>query len=410
MVPFVFLCLAVGSLAAWLLLLTARGGFWRADQRLDEAEGTTPRPGGWPRVAAVIPARNEAATIARAVGSLLGQDYPGSLTVVVVDDQSDDGTAARARAAATGGTTTGAGRLTVVAGKPLPPGWTGKMWALAQGVDCARTTTGEPQFILLTDADIEHAQDAVRRLVDKAEREGLALVSLMVMLHGRGWWERLLVPAFVFFFQKLYPFRWVNDPRRREAAAAGGCMLVRSDALDAVGGIASVRDRLIDDCALAARIKPHGRVWLGLATTSRSIRPYDGLSGLWAMVTRTAFTQLRHSALALIGTVLGMVLVYLGPPVASLYGVVAATMAAPGWPVAAAMATAAMGIAAWAMMAAAWRPTLRLYGSPWWWGVLLPLAGTLFTLMTLDSARLHWQGHGGAWKGRTYGAARSGTA
>lgn len=389
----VLTALGAASLLAWLWLLMFRGGFWRADQRLAEA---TQVRASWPQVVAVIPARNEAQSIGAALLSLLRQDYPGDLRVVVVDDASEDETAARARAA-----DDGAGRVQVVRSETLPPGWSGKVWAMAQGVNQARTIAPHAEFYLLTDADIEHAPDGVRRLVDKALSEGLVLASLMVMLHGRGFWERLLLPAFVFFFQKLYPFRWVNDPRRGEAAAAGGCMLVRADILEAIGGIAAVRDRLIDDCALAARIKRHGAIWLGLAKETRSLRTYDGLEGLWSMVARTAFTQLRHSSGALIATVAGMVLVYLVPPVALGYGIAAL----PGG-----SASAVAGAAAWTTMIAAVRPTLALYGLGWWWGALLPFAALLFTVMTLDSARLHWHGCGGKWKGRSYGAVRSGGA
>jgi hopene-associated glycosyltransferase HpnB len=297
MIDIVWIGLAFASLAAWILLLVRRGGFWRADQRL--ASRTTART-RWPDVSAIIPARDEAETIARAVASLVAQDYPGALRVVVVDDASEDGTAARARAAASG-----ARPVAVMESKPLPPGWVGKIWALAQGIDRAEAEAPRPTYFLLTDADVEHAPGNVRRLVDKAETEGRDLVSLMVMLHTGSFWERLLVPSFVFFFQKLYPFPWVNQPLRSEAAAAGGCMLVRRQTLDRIGGIASVRDELIDDCALAARMKAQGSIWLGLTDDTRSLREYHTLGGLWPMVTRTAFTQLEKSVPGLIATVLG---------------------------------------------------------------------------------------------------------
>jgi hopene-associated glycosyltransferase HpnB len=386
----VWIALTLGALIAWILLLGWRGGFWRADQRLPKQP--TPRA-RWPDVTAIIPARDEAETIERAVASLVAQDYPGELRVIVVDDASQDATATRARAASSG-----ARPAVVMESKLLPPGWVGKIWAVAQGIDRAEATSPRPAYFLLTDADVEHAPNNVRRLVDKAETEGHDLVSLMVMLHTGSFWERLLVPSFVFFFQKLYPFPWVNHPLRSEAAAAGGCMLVRRETLDRVGGIAAVRDELIDDCALAGRIKTQGSIWLGLTDDTRSLRVYQTLGGLWPLVTRTAFTQLEKSVPGLVATVLAMVLVYLVPPFGLGYGVFALQPIVAG-----------ASAAGWAMMIIAVRPTLSLYRLPWWWGVLLPFAALLFTLMTIDSARLHWQGRGGTWKGRRYGCAGSGS-
>jgi hopene-associated glycosyltransferase HpnB len=377
---------AVFSIAIWAGLLFGRGGFWRADQRLPAVPPERP---AWPAVVAVVPARNEAATIAAAVASLLGQDYSGGVRVVVVDDHSDDGTAEKARAVANG-----SDRLTVVTGAALPSGWTGKLWAVHQGLAAAARVAPDAVYVLLTDADIVHDPSSVRRLVAKAEAECLDLVSLMVLLHCQGFWERLLIPAFVFFFQKLYPFPRVNDPKRPEAAAAGGCMLVRRRALDAAGGVAAIRDRLIDDCALAGMIKCSGPIWLGLTKDVRSIRAYESLGDIWRMVARAAFTQLSHSWLALAGTVVGMAIVYLVPPLAVALGL--ATGAA---------VPAIVGVAAWLLMAVAYWPTLRLYGLGLGWAFALPAAGFLYTLMTLDSARRHWQGRGGSWKGRHYGKA-----
>jgi hopene-associated glycosyltransferase HpnB len=398
MIDIAWIGLTLAAVIAWILLLGWRGGFWRADQRLPPA--TRPRT-WWPAVTAIIPARDEAETIERAVASLVAQDYPGELRVIVVDDASQDGTAERARAAVPGprpSAVPSAVPVAIMESKPLPPGWVGKIWAVAQGIDRAEATSPRPAYFLLADADVEHAPDNVRRLVDKAEREGRDLVSLMVMLHTGSFWERLLVPSFVFFFQKLYPFSWVNQPLRSEAAAAGGCMLVRRQTLDRVGGIAAVRDELIDDCALAARIKSQGSIWLGLSDDTRSLRVYHTLGGLWPMVTRTAFTQLEKSVPGLIATVLAMIFVYLVPPLGVGYGVLALQPVAAG-----------AGAAGWAMMIIAIRPTLSLYRLPWWWGVLLPFSALLFTLMTIDSARLHWQGRGGTWKGRRYGCAGSGS-
>lgn len=374
--------LAFLSVAAWIGLLGFRGGFWRADQMLP---ATAPELATWPEVVAVIPARNEAATIGATVGSLLAQDYPGDFTVIVVDDMSDDGTAEAAGRDA---------RLTVIRSQPLQAGWTGKLWAMKQGLGAADAGHADAAYVLFTDADIDHDAESLRRLVGKAERDGLDLVSLMARLRCDGFWERLLIPAFVFFFQKLYPFPWVNDRARTTAAAAGGCMLVRRSALRAIGGVETIRDRLIDDCALAARVKRQGAIWLGLAAGVKSLRRYDTLGDVWDMVARTAFEQLGNSSLALIGTVAALAVVYLAPPLAAV-GVLGG-----GWP------GVAAGLAVWwGMMPMAFAPTLRLYGLPAAWGLTLPLAAVLYMLMTLSSAIRTWRGRGGAWKGRHYGAA-----
>jgi hopene-associated glycosyltransferase HpnB len=373
---------AVAALLAWLFLYGFRGGFWKADQRLGLAAGDR-RP--WPAVAAIVPARNEAATIRRTTASLLGQDYPGPLRVLIVDDGSGDGTAAEAGAA-----DDGSGRLVVETGKVLPSGWTGKLWALSQGIAAGDRLWPETRYLLLTDADVEHAGDNVRRLVEKAESEGCDLVSLMVLLHCQSIWERLLIPAFVFYFQKLYPFSRINDRRRPEAGAAGGVMLVRRSALAEAGGVDAIRGQLIDDCALARRIKARGRIWLGLTTRTRSLRRYDRLRDLWAMVVRTAFTQLDYSPVALAATVVAMTVLYLVPPVAAVLGVF---IDAPA---------AAAGAIACLVMFRMLLPTLRLYRLAPAWALALPVAGLLFTLMTVDSARRHWQGRGSTWKLRDY--------
>ena len=375
------------SLAFWAGLIGFRGGFWRADQRLPDIP---PDLRDWPGIVCVIPARNEAQTIAGTVGSLIDQDYPGPVSVIVVDDNSDDDTF---YAAAASGVAGAEDRLTVVAGKALPPGWSGKLWAVNQGLLTADERHPEAPYVLLTDADIVHGRDSLRRLVAKAETGGLDLVSLMVLLRCEGFWERFLIPAFVFFFQILFPFPWVNDPSRSTAAAAGGCMLVRRSALTRAGGVAAIRDRLIDDCALAGEIKKRGAIWLGLTTRVRSERRYDSLSEIWHMVSRTAFEQLGNSPVLLVGTVAGMGLVYLVPPLAG-FGLLGG-----GWIVAAAGL-----IAWWGLMGTAYAPTLKLYGLSRGWGLMLPLAALLFTLMTVSSALGYWLGRGGAWKGRHYGA------
>jgi len=375
------LVLAWLPVAAWMGLIGFRGGFWRADQVLP---ATPPELAAWPKVVAVIPARNEAATIGVTVGSLLAQDYPGDFAVIVVDDMSDDGTAEAAGRDA---------RLTKIRSQALPAGWTGKLWAVKQGLDAADARHTDAAYVLFTDADIEHDTSNLRRLVGKAERDGHDLVSLMARLRCEGYWERLLIPAFVFFFQMLYPFPWVNDRRRRPAAAAGGCMLARRSALRAIGGVDAIRDRLIDDCALARRFKQQGAVWLGLAAGVKSLRRYDTLGDVWNMVARTAFEQLGNSSLALVGTLAALAVVYLAPPLAAV-GVMG------GWP------GVAAGLAVWwGMMPLAFAPTLRLYGLPPAWGLTLPLAAALYMLMTISSAVRYWRGRGGAWKGRHYGAA-----
>lgn len=375
--------IAAVSLVKWLWLLLSRGGFWRADQRLEQnAEAI----GEWPPIVAVIPARDEAETIYQSVSSLSAQDYPGDLAIIVVDDNSSDATAALALKA-----NDGRRHVEVVSGEPLLAGWTGKMWAVSQGVARAREGFADTEYLLLTDADIYHDPTSLRRLVSKAEKEKLDLVSLMVLLQDSGLWERFLSPAFVFFFQKLYPFRWVNDPENRTAGAAGGCMLVRSSALDRIGGIKTIRQRVIDDCALAMAIKPGGPIWLGLADASYSIRGYDGLAGFWNMVARTAFVQLQHSWLQLFGTVFAMLVIYCVPPVATILGFFAGENVACGF-----------GLAAWAAMSAAYLPTLKLYKRSALEALFLPVLAVLFTGMTIDSALRSLRGGSSRWKGRTY--------
>lgn len=375
---------AFAALLAWLWLALLRGGFWRCDRHLPFG---TSEPDIWPTVAAVIPARNEAETIARSVRSLLVQDYPGGLVVVVVDDQSTDRTTDEVRRAAT------AAKVEIVSGAPLPAGWTGKVWAMHQGLRRVDAVSPMARYVLLTDADIGHGADSLRLLVARAEAEGLDLVSLMVRLRCEAFWERWLIPAFVFFFQKLYPFAWVNDPDRLTAAAAGGCMLVRRAALDRIGGIAAIRGRVIDDCALAAEIAREGRIWIGLARKSHSIRGYDGLSGIWNMVARSAYVQVGNSPLLLAGTVAGMAFLYVLPPAALIAGFIVGDAAA-----------LAFGAAGWALMSALYVPMLLEYGLGAWRAPLLPLVAALYTAMTLSSAWRHYRGRGAAWKGRAYGA------
>lgn len=381
------LALTLVSFLAWTVLLVGRGGFWRADHSIDAPAA----PVLAPAVVAVVPARNEAEGIGRTVRSILSQAYGGPLRLVVVDDHSDDGTAELAHQAAAG--IGAADRLEVVAAADLPAGWAGKMWAVSQGV--ARASESQPEFLWLTDGDIEHAPDTLARLTAKAERDGLALTSLMVLLHNRTAAERLLIPAFVFFFMKLYPFRWVAAGKA--AAAAGGCMLVRRAPLERAGGIESIKDAIIDDCALARRLQQQGPIWLGLTGKSHSLRVYDGIGEIWAMVARTAYTQLRYSPLMLLGTVAGMVLLYLMPLLGLAAGLWLSNPLLAG-----------TGALTWLLMGVAFAPTLQLYRMLPFHGLTLPLAGALYTLMTVDSARRHWLGRGGGWKGRTYAAGTSG--
>ena len=371
------LLLATATFVIWLALIAGRGWFWLAAER--DAGG--PAPAVWPTVVAVIPARDEAESIGKSVTSLLRQDYPGSFSIVVVDDQSTDETAAVAeQAAAAAGF---ADRLTVLAGSALPDGWTGKLWADKQGIDEANVAA--PTYLLLTDADITYAPDTLTRLVTRSEKEGLVLNSLMAKLRATSLAERALVPAFIFFFQMLYPFAWVNRPDRRTAAAAGGCMLVRRDALEAAGGIESIRDALIDDCALARELKYQGPIRLSLTERVASIRAYPTLGDIRQMVARSAYAQLRYSPVILAGTIAGMALTYVAPVLLTIFAGGLAKI---------------LGFVAWEMMAVAFQPTLRLYRASPIWGILLPGIALFYMAFTLDSAYRHMQGAGGMWKGR----------
>jgi hopene-associated glycosyltransferase HpnB len=374
-----------GSALIWVGLLLFWGQFWRADQRLEVGEN--PSHPHWPTVAVV--ARNEAELIGAAVRSHLTQSYSGNLSVVLVDDQSEDGTGAIATQTAQ--LLNQSERLTVLSGKPLPPGWTGKLWAMEQGFRHLQQQPSPPDIVLFTDADIEHPANSLQQLVAKAEAESLDLVSLMVHLRCESFWENLLIPAFVFFFQMLYPFRWVNNPRKKTAAAAGGCALIRFGALKRIGGLESICGALIDDCALGMAVKAGGPIWLGLSNTVRSLRPYDSLESIWNMVARSAYTQLSYSPWLLVGTVIGMTLIYLAPPVGFVVG-----MGLQGFVI------ALTGLTGWLLMSLAYWPTLRLYGGNPLLALSLPLIATFYTLMTIDSARRYWVGQGGAWKGRVY--------
>ncbi len=358
------------ALAIWLVLAFGRGWFWRLRER-DTDEPAAPV--NWPSVVAVVPARNEADGIAASVRSLVTQDYPGSFRIIVVDDQSEDGTAAIVRGL-------GSDRVTVLDGAAHPAGWTGKLFAVHQGVAKA----GAAEYLWLTDADIAHTADNLRALVARAEAGRYVLTSLMARLNCKSFAEKLLVPAFVFFFDMLYPFAWVNDPKAKTAAAAGGCMLVQRRALEAAGGIAAIRGEIIDDCALGRALKAQGPIWLGLSDRAVSTRPYPFIADIRAMVARSAYTQLGYSPLALIGTILGMVLLYVVPVAGLAFGGLCAVF----------------GVLTWALMTVCFQPILTFYRRSPFWGLALPLIGVFYAAFTLDSAVQHWQGRGGLWKGR----------
>jgi hopene-associated glycosyltransferase HpnB len=368
------------ALAIWFYLAIGRGGFWRCTERDD---GAPPPPGAWPRIAVVIPARDEADVIGQCLGSLLSQDYPGPWSVVLVDDNSGDGTASIARHTAT--SCGSSDRLTIVSGAALPHGWTGKLWALSQGVAAAQSLDRDVEYFLLSDADIVYAPEMLRWLVSHTIFRGALLASFMVKLRCDSKSERFLVPAFIFFFQMLYPFSWVNRSDRAIAAAAGGCILVRADTLRDIGGIEAIRDSLIDDCALARKFKAKGPIWLGLTNRVTSIRSYPGWSDMAQMVSRSAYAQLGYSLLQLAGAVSALVLTFVIPPVAVLAGSGYAPL---------------FGLGAWITMAVLFGPTLRIYGMSPLGAVALPAIAFSYLMFTLNSAWQSIRGRGGFWKGR----------
>lgn len=424
------------SLVIWIYLLGFRGQFWRTEPCL-EADPLVPqeRQPEYPSVCVVIPARDEAEVIATSLRSLLTQEYPGELSIIVVDDHSTDGTGERAQATAdqvrAETPAYGARSLRILSAQALPSGWSGKLWAVEQGTQQAMAQSPQPAFLLLTDADIAHDRHNVKRLVDKAIAQNLEMTSVMVRLRCDSLWETLLIPAFVFFFQKLYPFNWANQTENAIAAAAGGCILIRPHALQRIGGIGSIRHALIDDCALAKAVKwhqfpptplsahsgiapresnpahdhdgvaqgianpgftaPPHPIWIGLSQKTYSLRPYDNLNTIWDMVARTAYTQLNYSPLLLVGSILGMTIVYLIPVIGLLVGL--------AW---SDVTLASASLVVWGLMAIAYSPIVRFYQRSPFLAVALPGIAFMYTLMTLDSALRYWQGRGGAWKGRTY--------
>ena len=370
--------LAAGCAAVvWLYLIFGRGRFWR----LRESQDLPPEP-HLKRVAVVIPARDEAEIIGQALASLLRQDYPGPFHIFLVDDHSQDGTLDQALSAARE-----AGKpelLTATCAGLLPEEWTGKLWALAEGVKHAQAF--RPDYVLLTDADIMHAPDSLSRLVERAEAGGYDLVSHMVKLQCETLAEKALIPAFVFFFFMLYPPAWSASPRYATAGAAGGCILIRWPVLARIGGIAAIRGELIDDCALAKAVKSTGgKIWLGLTSKTRSMRGYGTFAEIGRMISRTAFWQLLHSPSLLLGTMAGMFITYMLPPLLLLSG---------------RLIPAGLGMAAWALMMVAYAPSLRFYGLTILWAPALPVVAFFYAGATVHSAVRYWSGRGGEWKGR----------
>lgn len=375
--------IALLALMVWITLILSRGGFWRGrehDSR-DLSFATGVAGEDWPSVVAVVPARNEAEMLPRSLASLLAQDYQGPFTIVIVDDQSNDGTADVARRLADAGQR----QVIVLQGRPLPHRWTGKVWALEQGTAHACTLAHPPRFLLFTDADIGHSPDSLTRLIERACANGLVLTSLMARLNCDSLAERTLIPAFIFFFQMLYPFAWVNARTRTTAAAAGGCMLVERQALERAGGIAAIRGALIDDCALARVMKAQGPIWLGLTDRVIGLRSYARFADIGRMVARSAYAQLRYSPLLLAGTVAAMIITYVAAPLITIVGDIPANVLAG---------------AAWALMAGVFQPTLRQYRLSPLWGGALPIVAAIYVGFTIASAYQYWRGRGGFWKGR----------
>ena len=379
------LIIAIASLVVWIYMLVGRQGFWLCREFLLTQASPSDSEKAWPEIVAIVPARNEADLIERSLLSLLHQVYHGPLGIVVVDDQSSDGTGDLVRRMAFLNPEIPASRartVSVVSGGPVPHGWTGKLSALQQGLALAPERA---EYLLFVDADIELAPQVLRGLVEVARAKGALLASVMVKLRCESRAERWLVPAFVFFFQMLYPFPWVNDRRRRTAAAAGGCMLVRRTALAESGGLSALRGSIIDDCALGAQMKKRGPIWLGLSRDAVSLRAYPTFATFGKMVARSAFAELRFSPYRLLAALVGMSLVFLAPPLLVLFAQGPARL---------------LGAVAWLTMAIAFAPTLRLYELPVWGGVSLPAIAAAYVLFTIQSAAQFWRGQGGFWKDR----------
>ncbi|MGB3509394.1 MAG: glycosyltransferase [Microcoleaceae cyanobacterium] len=381
------------NLMIWIYLLIFRGKFWLPSQQLlSTSETEITQIQYFPSIYVIIPARNEAKLLQGTLKSLLSQDYSGNLKIILIDDHSTDNTTNVARMIAQ--QNNNFTKLEIISAQDLPDGWTGKIWAISEGINHAKKQIPAPDYFLFTDADIEHSSTNISQLVLKAEEENLALVSLMVKLQCETLAEELMIPAFVFFFQKLYPFKWVNNPQKSTAAAAGGCILIRQQVLDEIGGIEVIKNALIDDCALAKAVQKKStnqKIWLGLTSETKSRRTYADLASIWNMVARTAFTQLNYSPLLLVGTVVGMTLVYLAPSLVIILGVIFGY-----WEL------VLIALLARLLMYLTYLPTIKFYQSSSRYALSLPAVAFLYTLMTIDSAWRHWQGRGGNWKGRVY--------
>lgn len=381
------LILAAFSLLIWLVLTFFRGFFWHLTP-FDADREQLALAQSWPRIAAIMPARNEAQTIQFAIESLLAQDYPGEFQIFLVDDHSEDGTATLAQQAAQSSPTPN--RVRILQAAPLQPGWTGKLRALQQGIDDAQSFS--PDYFWFADADITHAPDTLRRLVSRAESHRLDLVSLMVLLRARTSPERLLIPPFLYFFLKLYPPNWIANPKSRTAGAAGGCILLRRDALDRIGGISAIRHEVIDDCALARAVKrANAKIWMGLTRQSVSLRSYSSFSEIRDLVARTAFTQLHYATLLLLVTIVGMLLTYVAPVILTFSSHPIA------WRI---------SLAAWILMTLTYLPTVRFYRLSPLWSPLLAGAAAFYSYATFLSAVRYWRGRGGQWKGRSQAPTR----
>jgi len=378
-VPLTPTLVAALPLAIWIYLFLARGNFWQ----LREDDIYLQPLANWPRVAAIVPARNEAENIEKTLRSLAAQEYPGEFSIIIVDDHSEDGTAALAQKAAH---ESGASqRVKLHSAASLAPGWTGKLWALNEGVQVASEL--KPDFLWFTDADIEHAPDTLRRLVYRAEKDSLDLASLMVLLQAETFPERLLIPPFLYFFLMLYPPRWISDPNASTAGAAGGCILLRRNVLAPIGGIASIRGEVIDDCALARAVKKNGgRIWMGLTRASFSLRGYGTFPEIRNMIARTAFTQLHYSILFLVLALAGLFVTFLLPWFSFLSG------EDPAW---------FLASTAICLMTVTFGVTVRFYALPWPWALTLPVAAAYYGYATCVSAVRYWLGRGGQWKGRS---------
>jgi hopene-associated glycosyltransferase HpnB len=381
--PSLSFILSIVAVGIWTYLLLFRGFFWREAPQAVAA----PALDSWPEIVVVTPARNEADVVGQSMAALLAQDYPGTIRIVLVDDDSTDGTAEAAERAAAKSKTQH--RLTVVRNTTLAPGWTGKLWAVNRGLAEAARLAPDARYVLLTDADILHERTSLRQLVSKAERGGFKLVSLMARLKTETLAERALIPAYIFYFQKLYPFAWVSDSGNRMAGAAGGCMLVDRATLNAIGGIAAIRNQLIDDCALGKAIKARGPISLALADGVASLRGYPRWADVWMLIARSAFTQLGFSAAMLAVATVMMLATYVMPLALTLFAEGPARL---------------LGAVAFLMMIFAYQPTLRYHRLSALWALALPLVASFYTAATIDSAVRYWSGRGGQWKGRMQAA------